>query len=70
MASIFKTISWQVSQLVADIHSGKIQLPDLQRPFVWPSAKVRDLFDSMYRGYPVGELMFWDVAAQDESRGG
>lgn len=68
MASIFKTISWQVSQLVADIHSGKIQLPDLQRPFVWPSAKVRDLFDSMYRGYPVGELMFWDVAAQDESR--
>src|SRR5699024_11608622 len=34
----------------------------------WPSAKVRDLFDSMYRGYPVGELMFWDVAAQDESR--
>lgn len=68
VASIFKTVSWDVSQLVSDIHSGKIQLPDLQRPFVWPSAKVRDLFDSMYRGYPVGELMFWDVAAQGESR--
>lgn len=68
MDAIFKTISWQVSQLLDDIHSGKIQLPDLQRPFVWPSSKVRDLFDSMYRGYPVGELMFWDVSAEGESR--
>ncbi len=68
MASIFRTVSWEVQQLVNDVHSGKIQLPDLQRPFVWPTSKVRDLFDSMYRGYPVGELMFWDVATDGESR--
>ena len=37
---------------------GCVRLPDIQRPFVWPNAKVRDLIDSMYRGYPVGELMF------------
>lgn len=35
-------------------------LPDIQRPFVWKNAKVRDLFDSMYRGYPVGYFLFWE----------
>lgn len=68
MAAIFKTVSWQVEQLVNGVNTGSIQLPDLQRPFVWPATKVRDLFDSMYRGYPVGELMFWDVAAPGETR--
>ncbi|PPF80904.1 hypothetical protein C5E07_03110 [Pseudoclavibacter sp. RFBJ3] len=68
MSAIFKTVSWQVSQLVAGVHQGSISLPDLQRPFVWPATKVRDLFDSMYRGYPVGALMFWDVAAEDSTR--
>jgi len=39
---------------------GDIGLPDIQRPFVWPNAKVRNLFDSMYRGYPIGYLLFWE----------
>jgi len=45
--------------LVKFIELGQIGLPDIQRPFVWPNKKVRDLFDSMYRGYPVGYLLFW-----------
>ena len=50
---------WTVEELVSGVDKGTIRLPDIQRPFVWPNAKVRDLIDSMYRGYPVGELMFW-----------
>jgi hypothetical protein len=50
---------WTVQELVAGVDKGSVRLPDIQRPFVWPNAKVRDLIDSMYRGYPVGELMFW-----------
>ncbi|MCL0246128.1 DUF262 domain-containing protein [Corynebacterium sp. CCM 8835] len=69
MTAIFKTVPWQVGQLVNGVSTGQVQLPDLQRPFVWPATKVRDLFDSMYRGYPVGELMFWDVSAEGETRG-
>lgn len=38
---------------------GEIGLPDIQRPFVWTPAKVRDLFDSMYKGFPVGYFLFW-----------
>ncbi len=68
MTDIFKTIEWTVNSLISGVQDGTIQLPDLQRPFVWPAAKVRDLFDSMYRGYPVGELMFWDVPAEGETR--
>lgn len=67
MSAIFKFGDWTVQSLVDSIKSGTVQLPDLQRPFVWPKAKVRDLLDSMYRGYPVGELMFWSVS-DNESR--
>ncbi|MER3386854.1 MAG: DUF262 domain-containing protein [Microcella pacifica] len=68
MSAIFKTVAWQAGSLISSVENGTIQLPDLQRPFVWPGTKVRDLFDSMYRGYPVGELMFWDVSADGETR--
>jgi hypothetical protein len=59
MSAKFGHHPWTVQDLVSGIDKGTIRLPDIQRPFVWPNAKVRDLIDSMYRGYPVGELMFW-----------
>lgn len=58
--TLFKKIDYTLSTLLAHIDMGQIGLPDLQRPFVWPNKKVRDLFDSMYRGYPVGYLLFWE----------
>lgn len=58
--TVFKKVDYQLSKLVDDIELGEIGLPDLQRPFVWEPVKVRDLFDSMYRGYPVGHLLFWE----------
>lgn len=48
-----------VTQLLADVKSEKIAIPELQRPFVWDSVKVRDLMDSLYKGYPVGYLITW-----------
>lgn len=59
MSQMFGHHPWTVQGLVGDIHTGRVRLPDIQRPFVWTNAKVRDLIESMYRGYPVGELMFW-----------
>jgi len=57
--TLFKEISYSLSLIIEDIDMGEIGLPELQRPFVWPNTKVRDLFDSMYKGYPVGYLLFW-----------
>lgn len=59
MSAKFGHHPWTVEELVSGVDKGTIRLPDIQRPFVWPNAKVRDLIDSMYQRYPVGELMFW-----------
>lgn len=58
-ATVFKEVNYSLSKLIEDIDVGEIGLPDIQRPFVWTKAKVRDLFDSMYSGFPVGYLLFW-----------
>ena len=42
-----------VDGLLAAVMGGKIAIPELQRPLVWNSTKVRDLLDSLYKGYPV-----------------
>lgn len=55
----FAQVTYPLETLVNNISMGQIGLPDIQRPFVWPNTKIRDLFDSMYRGYPVGYLLFW-----------
>lgn len=60
--TIYKEISSTLSQLLGDIELGKLALPDLQRPFVWKTTEVRDLLDSMYRGFPIGYLMLWHAA--------
>ena len=62
--TLFKEVHYTLGNLVADIGLGRIGLPDIQRPFVWSNAKVRELFDSMYRGYPVGYFLFWQTGAE------
>jgi hypothetical protein len=69
--TVFTKVDYYLSGLIEYIEIGDIGLPDMQRPFVWNNAKVRDLFDSMYKGYPVGYLLFWQngLAADDRSIG-
>jgi len=62
--TLFKEVHYSLGNLIGDIGLGRIGLPDIQRPFVWSNAKVRDLFDSMYRGYPVGYFLFWQTGAE------
>jgi hypothetical protein len=57
--SKYKVTQAPVSQLLADVKAERIAIPELQRPFVWDSVKVRDLMDSLYKGYPVGYLITW-----------
>lgn len=59
MATQFTNVSYALSTLIQQIDMGTIGLPDIQRPFVWKDTKVRDLLDSMYKGYPVGFFLFW-----------
>ena len=60
MQQIFSNTNLTVNQLIEKIDTGELGLPALQRPFIWKDTKVRDLFDSMMRGYPIGYLMLWE----------
>jgi hypothetical protein len=48
-----------IETLLVWVKSGEIAIPEIQRPFVWDGAKVRDLMDSLYQGYPVGYVITW-----------
>ncbi|MGE5356838.1 MAG: DUF262 domain-containing protein [Deltaproteobacteria bacterium] len=48
-----------IETLLAWVNSGDIAIPEIQRPFVWDSSKVRDLMDSLYQGYPIGYVIAW-----------
>jgi len=53
-----------VEELVGMIERGELRLPEMQRQYVWQSTRVRDLMDSLYRGYPSGAILLWET---DES---
>jgi hypothetical protein len=48
-----------VSTILSWVRAEEIAIPEIQRPFVWKPAQVRNLLDSLYRGYPVGYLISW-----------
>ncbi len=59
-----------VSALLNYVDNKEIAIPEIQRPFVWNAAKVRDLIDSLYQGYPIGYIVTWqnpDVKLKDGS---
>lgn len=66
--TLFSTTNYPLSKLIEDIELGEIALPDIQRPFVWKATKVRDLFDSMYKGFPIGYLLFWQYKSSTSGR--
>lgn len=56
---LFDNIPSKIADLLSDVKNGCISLPDFQRPFVWKDNKVRELLDSMMKGYPMGYIMLW-----------
>lgn len=61
---------YMVTHLLNFVQTKEIAIPEIQRPFVWDSSKVRDLIDSLYQGYPIGYIVTWqnpDVKLKDGS---
>lgn len=66
----FDVYSTAVDNIISWIKSGEVAIPEIQRPFVWDASKVRDLLDSLYKGFPVGYIIVWknpDVKLKDGS---
>jgi hypothetical protein len=58
--AIYTNVPRQLADILKDVRNGRIGLPDLQRPFIWKDNKVRDLYDSMLKGFPIGYIMLWE----------
>lgn len=68
--SNFEVNNVSINTLLGYVKDGTIAIPEIQRPFVWDSTKVRNLIDSLYKGYPVGYIITWkspDVKLKDGS---
>ena len=64
----FTLMQYSVSAILGLIEAGQFVIPEIQRPFVWKKAQVRDLIDSLYNGYPTGYIITWknpDVHTKD-----
>lgn len=48
-----------ISAIMGLIEANDIAIPEIQRPFVWKKTQVRDLIDSLYKGYPTGYIILW-----------
>ena len=63
-----KKVDTSVGELVSMIHRGELRLPEMQRRYVWRAPRVRDLLDSLYRGYPSGSILVWETDKPQPSR--
>jgi len=59
----------KVRELVDKVQRGELTLPEMQRRYVWPATRVRDLLDSLYRGYPSGTILVWETDEEIENAG-
>ena len=57
MAEKYNVSNIALEQILTNIKSQEIAIPEIQRPFVWKPKQVRDLIDSLYAGYPTGYLI-------------
>ena len=55
----FNNYPMAISQILGLIEANEIAIPEIQRPFVWRKSQVRDLMDSLYKGYPTGYIIIW-----------
>lgn len=55
----FTNTSITIKGLLGLIEAKDIAIPEIQRPFVWKNSQVRDLVDSLYKGYPTGYVILW-----------
>lgn len=61
-------VDTDVQTLVTMIEQGELRLPEMQRRYVWRAPRVRDLLDSLYRGYPSGSILVWETTQEQPSR--
>lgn len=55
----YQVNQYTIENILNWVKSKEMAIPEIQRPFVWDATKVRNLMDSLYRGFPIGYLIAW-----------
>ncbi len=55
----YEVNSKSISYLMTKVDAKELSIPEIQRPYVWENVQVRDLIDSLYKGYPIGYIIIW-----------
>jgi hypothetical protein len=63
-----RKVDTHIRDLVGMIERGELRLPEMQRRYVWRAPRVRDLLDSLYRGYPSGSILVWETDQEHPTR--
>lgn len=61
-------IDIKVRELIDKVEHKELILPEMQRRYVWTATRVRDLLDSLYRGYPSGTILVWETDEEIKTR--
>lgn len=64
MENLLSTVK-SISELIDDFRRGLIAIPEIQRDVVWKSDKVKQLIDSINKGFPCGSLILWEPREKD-----
>ena len=56
--------AFRVEDLLAELQRGRMRIPSFQRGIRWQRADAAKLLDSLWRGYPIGTLLFWETHAE------
>ena len=64
VASTFDSTKLHLSELLNDVDSGKLQLPEFQRGWVWDDSHIRDLIASIAMGFPIGAIMLMESGGE------
>ncbi len=55
--------AFKIEELLAEVRLGRVRIPPFQRRLRWVREDAVKLIDSLYRGYPVGTLLFWETTS-------
>lgn len=51
-----------LTEILENISIGDLRIPNFQRPYVWKPSDAIALFDSIYKGFPIGSVLFWETS--------
>jgi len=63
-----EAVTLSIDDLFRDAKNGKIKISRFQRGFRWKSEDMLKLLDSIYRGYPIGNLLFWETDSSQRAK--